>query len=396
MKIIHFSDLYLGYKEDNSLDEDLLEEREEDFYKVFFLIIEEIKRIRPDYIIYTGNLFYTDKPTNKSIYIVLKAFKEINTFNIPFILLAGDKNYNVNNLNFPIVKSLEIFDNICVCYNSYNKFEYSNVVFHCYPCKEIIYSSQILKVKLEQNLNQNKKNILLLSGIVSSEYNTTPYSYRFDILPDSKFLQKLDYVGLGGYHSFSKVTNYHNVYYSGSTERIEFEDISPKGFILATIENELYVEFKEINIRAKYYFSVDFENYGKDISCLEVPNNFRESIIHVNITNLTMERVRSNQYFKICDDIAELYEGAFKIDIGTEYKKNSYESIDDIDSLVQEEIEDISNKNDKSPISVFDSFNKRIEEIHLSLELKTLEEKIKLLEKQQLEQLEKEYLSEDK
>ena len=99
MKLIHFSDTHLGFNDLDVINEESINQRETDFYDAFTQVIEQIKAIKPDYIIHTGN------------------------YSTPRI-----------NLSSPILKMFENFKNIYVVYSQeYKKIEFDNVIFHALP-----------------------------------------------------------------------------------------------------------------------------------------------------------------------------------------------------------------------------------------------------------------------
>ena len=65
-----------------------LPQREADFYDAFSQVVEQIKQIKPDFIIHTGDLFHRSSPSNRAITYALQKFKEINSLNIPFIVIS--------------------------------------------------------------------------------------------------------------------------------------------------------------------------------------------------------------------------------------------------------------------------------------------------------------------
>ena len=75
MKIVHFSDTHLGFNDLDVINEDNINQREADFYKAFSQVVEQIKEIKPDYIIHTGDLFHRTSPSNRAITFALEQFK---------------------------------------------------------------------------------------------------------------------------------------------------------------------------------------------------------------------------------------------------------------------------------------------------------------------------------
>ncbi|MEA3498731.1 MAG: metallophosphoesterase, partial [Campylobacterota bacterium] len=134
MKIIHFSDTHLGFNDLDILDENNINQREADFYDAFTQVVEQIKEIKPDYIIHTGDLFHRSSPSNRAITFALEQVKIIDELNIPFILIAGNHSTPRTNLSSPILKIFDNFENIYSSYSQkYKKIEFDDVVFHTLP-----------------------------------------------------------------------------------------------------------------------------------------------------------------------------------------------------------------------------------------------------------------------
>ena len=170
MKIIHFSDTHLGYNDLDILDENNINQREADFYKAFSDIVEQIKEIKPDYIIHTGDLFHRSSPSNRAITFALEKFKEIDELNIPFVLIAGNHSTPRTNLSSPILKIFENFKNIYVSYSQeYKKIEFDDVIFHTLPHMNDDSKANEQIELCESNIDKSKKNIMMLHSFWLSQ-----------------------------------------------------------------------------------------------------------------------------------------------------------------------------------------------------------------------------------
>jgi DNA repair exonuclease SbcCD nuclease subunit len=67
MKILHFSDTHLGYSNFDNVNENGINTREQDFYDSFKFIINNIKEIKPNIIIHTGDFFNKPSPSNREL-----------------------------------------------------------------------------------------------------------------------------------------------------------------------------------------------------------------------------------------------------------------------------------------------------------------------------------------
>ena len=293
MKILHFSDTHLGFNDLEILNAANINQREADFYEAFSQVVEQIKKIKPDYIIHTGDLFHRSSPSNRAITFALEQFKILDSLNIPFILIAGNHSTPRTNLSSPILKIFENFKNVYVSYSQeYKKIEFKNAVFHTLP--HMNDETQALsQIELcEQNINADKKNILMMHCSVGAHYLMAEFGEW--VFPHDKELifSKMDYVALGHWHGFGRVGKHENVYYSGSTERTSLNDKrNSKGFVLVTLNEKnsslfgtFEAEFKEIKIRPivqKELDCEDFENVLIDAS------DTKDAIVEVKLINLT-------------------------------------------------------------------------------------------------------------
>ena len=335
MKIIHFSDTHLGYNDLDILDENNVNQREADFYDCFSQVVEWIKVIKPDYIIHTGDLFHRASPSNRAITFALEQFKIIDSFDIPFILIAGNHSTPRTNLSSPILKIFESFKNVYVSYNQeYKKIEFDDIVFHTLP--HINDETKALsQIELcEQNIDDTKKNIMMLHCSVGAWYLMQEFG-EWVYPPNKEYIfEKMDYVALGHWHGFGKVGKHENVYYSGSTERTSLNDKrNAKGFVELALEDELKVEYKEINIRAIKSFEIDCEDYENSIKALKL-DDIKESIVEVKLTNLTPIHSIEIQN----QDIKELFDGAMSVNVKREFKKNDEDGkLGDIEAISLED-----------------------------------------------------------
>jgi len=335
LKIIHFSDTHLGFNDLDILNEDNINQREADFYDAFSDVIEQIKLIKPDFIIHTGDLFHRASPSNRAITFALEQFKIIDALNIPFIIIAGNHSTPRTNLSSPILKIFESFKNIYASYEQqYKKVEFETVVFHTIP--HINDDSKALKqIEIcENNIDANKRNIMMMHCSVGAYYLMQEFGEW--VYPKEKeyIFDNMDYVALGHWHGFGSIGKYKNVYYSGSTERTSLNDKrNSKGFIELTLDESLNVEYKEIDIRPIITKEIECEKYEDSIEMLDASDT-KDAIVEVKLKNLTALQSIDIQN----SDIKELFADAMSVSIKREFKRDANESkVEGVESLSLEE-----------------------------------------------------------
>ena len=371
MKIVHFSDTHLGFNDLDILNEKNINQREADFYDAFSQVLEQIKTIKPDYIIHTGDLFHRASPSNRAITFALEKFKIIDELNIPFILIAGNHSTPRTNLSSPILKIFNSFKNIYVSYNQvYKKIEFKDVAFHTLPHMNDD-TKALSQIELcEKSIDENKKNIMMMHCSVGAHYLMQEFGEW--VYPKDKeyIFDKMDYVALGHWHGFGQVGKHENVYYSGSTERTSLNDKrNSKGFIELTLEDEaslfgsLNVEYKEIDIRPIITKEIDCEDYDNSLASIDVSDT-TDAIVEVRLKNLTpMQSIEIQN-----SDIKEHIKDAMSVSIKREFKHITNESdVSEVEAMSLEEFF-LEHIKEDAKEQEYDRLKNKIQELFASYE----------------------------
>ena len=84
MRFAHLSDSHLGYRQFGLL------EREQDFYEVFARNIDKIIEQDVDFVIHSGDLFDSNRPSTEALLAFQKALLRLNEAKIPIYAIAGN------------------------------------------------------------------------------------------------------------------------------------------------------------------------------------------------------------------------------------------------------------------------------------------------------------------
>ncbi|WP_122892924.1 metallophosphoesterase family protein [Arcobacter peruensis] len=370
MKILHFSDTHLGYNDLDILDENNINQREADFYDAFTQVVNQIIKIKPDFIIHTGDLFHRSSPSNRAITFALEQFKIIDNLDIPFILIAGNHSTPRTNLSSPILKIFENFKNVYASYSQeYKKIEFDDVVFHTLPHMNDD-SIALDQIEIcESSIDTRKKNIMMMHCTVGAWYLMNEYGEWVYPIDKEYIFEKMNYVALGHWHGFGAVSikgtkeKYENVFYSGSLERTSLNDKrNEKGFVVLDIEddllNTLHVEYKQINIRPIRVKEIDCSDYEQSIQNIDASDTLN-AIVDVKLTNLS-----SLQSIDIQNSsIKELFPDAMSVNIKREFKNSSSDSkVEDIEALSLEEYF-LEHIHDDSKKEEYDRLKNKVQEL---------------------------------
>lgn len=92
MRLVHLSDLHLGYRQYQRLTPTGINQRELDVARTFQHAVGEILSLRPDVVVIAGDIFHTARPTNAAILHAFKQFVRLKT-ELPqstIVLVAGN------------------------------------------------------------------------------------------------------------------------------------------------------------------------------------------------------------------------------------------------------------------------------------------------------------------
>ena len=331
MKILHFSDTHLGFNDLDIINEDGINQREADFYDAFSQVIDQIIKIRPDYVIHTGDLFHRSSPSNRAITFALTQLKRVEKLDIPFVIIAGNHSTPRTSTSSPILEALHTLDNVYAVFEQrYEKIIFDDIVFHALPHinDESIIDNE-LEI-LESQIDLKKKNIFMMHCSVGAHY--LMHEFGEWVYPKDKeyLFEKMDYVALGHWHGFGSVGKYKNVFYSGSTERTSSSDKrEDKGYVLLTPDKKLLVEHKKISLRKSLVFTIDTRCFEKDVANLDL-TQIKDALVEVILTNLTTAASIdiSNQ------EINDIFKEALHVKVKREFKETEGgQIVDDIESI---------------------------------------------------------------
>lgn len=337
MNIIHFSDTHLGFSDLDIVNEEGINQREADFYDAFSLVIDKIIEHKPDYVIHTGDLFHRSSPSNRAIIFCLEQLKRVEALNIPFIIIAGNHSTPKTVKNSPILKALKTLNNMYAVFEqAYEKIEFEDIIFHALPH---INDENVIEKELdilEKNINQNKKNIMMLHCSVGAFYLMQEFGEW--CFPKNKeyLFDKMDYVALGHWHGYGSISKkFPHVCYSGSLERTSFNDKrNDKGYVALSLNKNVDITFEPIPIRKSYLLEIDCTNFEenlnkilKDSKELELKN----ALLEIKLTELTATKSIDipNNFFN------DLFEEVLYLTVKREFVQKDQ-------SLLNEDIQSIS------------------------------------------------------
>jgi len=215
MRLVHLSDLHLGYRQYQRLTPRGINQREFDVARTFKLAIDRIIELRPDVIIIAGDIFHTARPTNTAILHAFQQFANLRR-QLPeaaIVLTAGNHDTPRSTETGSILGLFETLD-IRVASVGPQRFLFEDLDLAVLAVPDV--PGGLPELTPDGNARQN---VLVLHGDVT---DVVPRYYAeldrapLQLTTSQLGLSRWDYVALGHYHVHRKIAT--NAFYSGSLD----------------------------------------------------------------------------------------------------------------------------------------------------------------------------------
>jgi len=302
LKIVHISDTHAGYRAYNALDEELgINQREADVYKAFEQAIDKILKINPDAVIHAGDLFDTPRPSNRAISFVFEQLVRLSKEDIPVVMITGNHSTPRMRDTGSIFQLFRLLPNLYPVFTgTYEKVALplkagnEQLEVHCIPhcLKKEDFTSQLDQVKMDSAATYN---ILVLHAAVTGIKEFSMGEFNEQEIQTGYLNPKFDYIALGHYHQFTQVAD--NCYYSGSIERLSFNELNQeKGFIEYDLSTKK-TQFHELNIRPMIDLGkIDSGNLDTEALMCKLEKLITSRKIDKQIVRLTVENIGLPSY----------------------------------------------------------------------------------------------------
>lgn len=289
IKLLHFADLHLGTETHGTTDPATgMNSRVADFLDTLDTIIDESVVAGCDLTIFAGDAFKNPRPTPTMQREFAERIKTLSEY-MPVLLLVGNHDapksvHRANSLD--VFSALEVENVIVGSSPGSQIIDTQNgelyLAWMPFPFRERLMAKdeyrdatieeidEIFKIKVQTMLkdmgNKAQEHDMprILAGhfgVVGANPGASTAYFMHDVLVNSAFLADggWDYVALGHYHGFQILHEMPPVIYSGSPERISFnEQEEAKGFVIANVSrgNAEY-EFHELPSREFATVTID-------------------------------------------------------------------------------------------------------------------------------------------
>ena len=231
MKFAHLADTHLGYRQYG------LFEREKDFYEVFDKVIDKIIEEKVDFVVHSGDLFETARPSPMALLTFQKGLLKLKGAGIPMYAIAGNHDVVMRKGSIPphvIFKKmgLKVISTINPTYLHGDIF-IAGLPY--YPASH----AKALKNKLaelSEKAAHHEKSVLVLHQGIDKYFNLN-YELELGEIPDN-----FDYYALGHIHKYiNDAYGKGRLVYPGSGEIWKTSEIpdykkNGKGFVVVDFD----------------------------------------------------------------------------------------------------------------------------------------------------------------
>jgi len=324
MRFIHISDTHLGAATfSRRIAPSGYNQREEDICNSFISAVDKILELKPEFVLHSGDLFHSVRPTNRIIHLGLEQLLRLTQNSIPVVVIAGNHDAPKQKGVGSVFKIFTLFPDLFPVFNDqYEKIRLNDAAIHAVPqcIDNQTFQEELEKVEVDKDA---KFNILLLHGVVAGIPEFSMGELSEQEIKASHFKPEFNYVALGHYHNHCKLKDMNRVYYAGSTERLSMAELGQdKGFIEVDLKEDK-ITFHQVPAREMIELpqinasGLDPEGVLKEMEKRIEAQNIEERIVRLRVAEID-SYVYNSLNFRV---LSELKSKAFHFDLKFEKKE---------------------------------------------------------------------------
>lgn len=220
MRLVHLSDLHLGFRQYQRVTPAGVNQREADVARAFVRAVDRTIALRPDLVVVAGDVFHTVRPSNPAILHAFRQFTRLRAAlpDAPVVMVAGNHDAPRTSETGCILR-LFAECGVTVVDGAAQRFDFPEL-----DCAVLAVPDVPGHARPELAPDPARRyNVLLLHGEVADVFGSSrPAVERaaVEIPREELRAAEWDYVALGHYHVYREVEP--NAYYSGAIDYTSF------------------------------------------------------------------------------------------------------------------------------------------------------------------------------
>ena len=223
MRVVHFSDLHLGYRQFQRLTPLGGNQREADVALTFQRVVDRVIALRPDLIVVAGDVFHTVRPSNPAILHAFQQFARLadQLPGVPIVIVAGNHDLPRSSETGCILRLFEQ-ENIYIADFEARRFPFPELGVSVLAVPDVPGGRPELTPDPSVRYN-----VMVIHGEVAGIIPKRAAMLdraTYEISEEELGAPRWNYVALGHYHVHREVAP--NAYYSGS---LDYTSANPWG-----------------------------------------------------------------------------------------------------------------------------------------------------------------------
>ena len=201
MRLLHLSDLHLGFRQFQRTTPTGINQREADVAASFKLAIDKVIALRPEIVVFAGDIFHTVRPSNQAILFAFQQFSRV-TSELPaaaIVLVSGNHDLPRSTDTRCILRLFEPLG-IRIADTAAQSFSFPELELEVLAVPDVPWDDRKLAPT-----GSAKFNVMVLHGEVegaSPDYGTSPDRVVLKIPAAEVNDSAWSYVALGHQHNF--------------------------------------------------------------------------------------------------------------------------------------------------------------------------------------------------
>lgn len=212
MRLVHFADTHLGFKQYQRMTSTGINQREADVARTFSALIDQVIALAPDLVVVGGDIFHVPRPSNPAIIHAFKEFSRLTQSlpNTPVVLVAGNHDTPRSTDTGGILRLFQPLG-IHVVDREAQRIAFPALNLSVLAVPDV---PGLIRPKFDPD-PAARFNVMVLHGEVQGMPNHG-HASATEISDDEIQSPSWDYIALGHYHVYQELAP--NMYYSGSTD----------------------------------------------------------------------------------------------------------------------------------------------------------------------------------
>ena len=338
MKLVCFADTHAGVKNYGKVDKDTgLNEREIQTLNLLEQTIDYAINNKVDCVVCAGDTFHKNLPSPTLINKVNKILYKLSYNKIKTFVIDG--NHDVSKLTSSD-SGIAQFDTLNIPYFTHSRF-YKEELFTVNDTtyRFVLLPTYYTKDEIEEymnDLNSSYPTFIVFHGSINNAQLNDWNTIESDKCIDKEIFYKKNVLAVicGHFHKHQILNENPLIFYTGSTNRIDFsEEKQKKGFVeLDIVEN--HVEHKFIELQAQKFVTIDL-NCEDANNPIEIEDRIIKEIDDYNIDNAIL-RIRLNLTENIIINEKKILEYAYIKNVY--YMLNIQKKLPNVKSIITDSI----------------------------------------------------------